>query len=118
MHDALANYEPDTVVEEIDDWEETPRSRRHSEPIALGRVPTEDLIVHVRDENGHWHRRHPVKLQTSCGKPWTNWSHENRRDGRHINPPLADCECWTTAEREEAAESERLAALASKGTVL
>jgi hypothetical protein len=114
MFDQSLAFEDTEVV----DVEEPP-------PIAMGRVATEDLIVHVKDENGFWHRRHPVKLQTSCGMPWTNWNWRNHRPGRHIDPPLATvrpygepCDCWTRAEREEAAESDRLRIAAEKGSVL
>lgn len=107
------SYEDDT---EVVDVEEPPPS--------IGRVATEDLSVHVRDENGFWHRRHPVKLQTSCGMPWRNWSWQNRRDGRHIDPPLAEvrpdgepCDCWTREERKEAADQARLREEAEKGSV-
>jgi hypothetical protein len=111
MHDGLARqYEPDTEV--VDE-----RDLDQERQIAMPRVATEDLIMHVRDEAGNWHRRHPRRLETACGQKWMNWGYQNERSGRLIEPPLAACDCWSKAEREEADESEKLRAIAIKGSV-
>jgi hypothetical protein len=85
-------YEADTVVVDVEE----------PTPVSVGRVPTRDLIMHCRDEHGKWHRLHPNQLKTACGQTFTAWQTGNVRSGRYPDHPLAECECWTTAERTEA----------------
>jgi hypothetical protein len=91
---------------EVCDVDEPPVSSRLLFP--RGRVDTKDLLMQVRDENERWHRLHPTKLRTACGMTVTEWQAENVRHNLRIEHPLAMCECWTTAEREEADEKFRL----------
>jgi hypothetical protein len=100
---AFEDYEDTEVV----DVEEPPAVSTQA-PFPRGRVDTKDLIVHVRDDSDAWHRLHPTKLVTACGLEITNWKAGNTRAGLHVEHPLAMCECWTTAEREEANEKFRL----------
>jgi hypothetical protein len=97
----LQPYVPDKEVVDVDELPQPALLRR-------GRVDTKDLPVHVRDDDDRWHRLHPMKLITACGLPVTNWRPDSTRRGMHIEHPLALCECWTTAEREEANEAFRL----------
>lgn len=107
MHDALARYEADTIVEDVDDW--------NPEPIALPRVATEDLTVHVMTDDGFWHRLHSSTVKTACGFP-INYHRAVSRQDRAIEHPLATvrpdgvkCQCWTDEERNEADDAPRLA---------
>lgn len=111
---ALAHeaYEPDKVVADIEEPPFQPTLVELAAPVAFSRVPTEELIVHVRDETGHWHRRHAFKMRTACGRPWMVLGDENVRSGRYTHHPLADCECWTTEEWAEADEAEARSKLA------
>ena len=103
MHDALARYVPDTLVADVEEeW-------LPAEPLARGRVATEDLTMHCRTEDNRWHRLHPNRLETACGYPFTHWGTGNTRSGRFPDHPLAEtrpdgepCDCWTRAERSEA----------------
>ncbi len=104
-------YESDTEVADVEAPPFVPvlvEVAPDAAAIAVGRVATEDMIMHCRDQNGDWHRLHPNKLQTACGVPFTNWGSANLRNGRYPENPLAKCECWTRAERAEADERDRL----------
>lgn len=84
------------------------RDVQASPPIAIGRVKTEDLIVHVHVD-GYWHRLHPSTVKTACGLA-VNYARSATRDGRRPEHPLAPppCDCWTRLERAEADEAYRL----------
>lgn len=76
--------------------------------IAMPRVATKDLIVHVMTDDGCWHRLHPSTVKTSCGYP-INYYRAVSRQERRIEHPLATvrpdgkaCQCWTDEERDEA----------------
>lgn len=93
---------------EVVDVEEAPPE------IAIGRVATKDLIMHVMDERGQWHRLHPSTTKTACGFP-INFYRSVPRDNRRLEHPLATvrpdgepCDCWTRAERKEADDDELL----------
>lgn len=121
MVTALAReYEPDKRVEDVEEPPFLPAAFEHelafapvppfrperleldAESIAIGRVKTEDLIVHIcLPETGEWHRLHPSTVKTACGLP-VNYVRSATRDGRHAEHPLAPCDCWTRVEREEA----------------
>lgn len=87
-------YEDETVVVDVDDWQPEPG------PIARPRVETRDLTVHVILD-GYWHRLHPNTVETACGLSVNFWRSTTRRE-RHLEHPLAPCECWTRRERAEA----------------
>lgn len=99
MHDALRKYEPDTIVEDVDDWQ--------PEPIARGRVPTGDLEVHVQLDDG-WHREDVEDAtETACDVHVNERLVIDRRARRKIEHPLAPCECWTTKEKGKANDAYR-----------
>lgn len=79
--------------------------------ISRPRTATEDLTVHVEIQNDGtrlpgWHRAHASELKTSCStkdKPvLINYRTDVPKNRRVIEHPLSPCECWTTAEWEEA----------------
>lgn len=127
MHDVL-RYEADTEVVDLDDNDDAslfyPRfvdAEEAPEPPVFGRTSTGDLNVEVRDKEGFWHRKHPRKLMTACGRPWEIYGNEKictARTSHYLSGPLADCECWTKAEREECAENDHMAGLIVKGAVI
>jgi hypothetical protein len=83
-------YEPDTIV--IDEPQR-------------GRVPTEELTVHVYVEST-WHRRLPDLSATSCGSRYHSQFSPVRRE--ELKHPLCRG-CFTPLElaRADAAEVER-----------
>jgi hypothetical protein len=90
-------YEPDKQIVDVED----PPPRR-------SRVRTEDLIMHVRLDDG-WHRMSPDGLETACGAPIDMRLQIQTRPGRFLEHPLAPpveqggrCECWTKRERDKA----------------
>lgn len=98
-------YHRDDSDTEVSDVEEPPFSARDFFP--RGRVDTKDLLMQVRDAERRWHRLHPTRLRTACGLVVTQWHADNIRHGLSIEHPLAECECWTTAERTEADDKRR-----------
>jgi len=76
-----------------------------TEPIAIPRTPTGDLVVHVLVD-GSYHRRHPSTSKTSCGVEFHTQFCPTRRE--ELSHPLSrDCGCFTTFEIAEADELER-----------
>lgn len=109
MHDGLARqhvYIPDSVVEDVDDrTHPPPRRTKQTTPPAFNRVSTEDLDMHAIVD-GWRHRVHPSMTKTACSTkertiPVHAGLHSVERVRKPVHP-LADCECWTTGEREEA----------------
>lgn len=80
---------------EVVDVEEPPRL------VALPRVATEDLTMHVLLDDG-WHRAAPDGTETACGPHIDVRLVLDTRPGRQVEHPLAPCECWTTHERGKA----------------
>ena len=74
-------------------------------PIALPRVPTEDLAVHVLVD-GEYHRRHPRLGRTSCGLYFNAQYCPVRRE-ELVHPLSRTCDCFTVAELAEADEAKR-----------
>jgi hypothetical protein len=79
--------------------------------ISRPRTATQDLPVHVDIQNdgkrpAGWHRAHASEMKTSCStkdKPVPiNYRADQPKNRRVIEHPLAPCQCWTTAEWEEA----------------
>lgn len=102
MHDARAHqYTPDAVVEDLEDRSH-PAPRRSkpttSPPIAIGRVPTGELAVHVLHE-GHRHRRLPDLSATSCGERYhAQFTPVLREELTHRNGELCRDGCFTAVE--------------------
>lgn len=101
MHGLLGyqdTTDDDTEVIDVDDWHQL---------INLGRVPTDELTMHIMPLNtqtGHcyWHRLHESTGKTACGMP-VSFLASDVRYGRRIEHPLSPhCDCWTKAERAEA----------------
>ena len=84
MHDGALQYEPDTVVLDLDD--------EPSRPIAVGRTPSTEIVMHVL-LLGERHRRVPDADETSCGVPFHIMQTPTRREQlTHVEAPLcADC---------------------------
>lgn len=115
MHDARAarQYQADTVVEDVDDWNApTPQRARvptMPPPIARGRVATGDLTVHVLlmdcvdGTNDGWHKLAPNGYETACGIAFGMREEVDRRVERQLAHPLnVNCDCWTRRERSDA----------------
>lgn len=83
MHDALAKYEPDTFVVDVE-----------------SRVPTEDLTMQT-NVLGVWHRRLPDLSATSCGMPFNSQFSPVRRE--ELTHPLCP-DCFTSFELRRANE--------------
>jgi hypothetical protein len=82
---------------EVVDVEEPP-----SRLVAVPRVPTGDLTVHVLLDDG-WHRLDPNGAETACPREDFHPRNElDRRIERVLKHPLARCECWTSKERAKA----------------
>jgi hypothetical protein len=97
MHDALARYEADTEIVDVDEW--------HAPP-SLPRVPTGELTMQVYVD-GAYHRRTPDLATTACGVPYHSEFSKPRRE--ELTHPLSrDCGCFTPFEltRADAAKRE------------
>lgn len=79
------------------------------EPIAIPRVRTEDLTVHVKLDTG-WHKQDADGLETNCGDHINvRLQLETRNERQPLRHPLATlrsdgqpCDCWTRKERTKA----------------
>lgn len=98
MRDALARHyersEYERDVEIVD------------EPISVPRVSTEELAMHVQLDDG-WHRQDAGGIETACGIPINVRLMLGTRNERHLEHPLARCECWTKRERAKAGDKYR-----------
>lgn len=81
MHDAAHKYEPNTIVWDLDE--------QSTQPIAIGRASTEDLVAQV-NVMGKWHRRTPDLKETACGVPYHSQFAPTRRE-ELCNPLCNDC---------------------------
>lgn len=98
-YEAYDYYDDDT---EAVDADEPPLA------IALPRVATEDLAVHVFIvEHGYFHRRHPSTLKTSCCKYQVHAGFCSTRREQLVHPLSRDCGCFTAAELAEADDNWR-----------
>lgn len=97
MHDALARYEPDTVVVDV----ERPTTR--TKPTSP-RAHPEELTMQVLAD-GAWHRRTPDLKTTACGMPLhSQFSPVRREELRH--PLSRACGCFTSFELARADQLE------------
>ncbi len=101
------DFSDEEATQEVDYAEEPP-------PLSsITRLSTRYLTVHVRTDDGFWHREHPSTTKTACGYR-TNHYRSSLRQDRVIRHPLANrrpdgevCDCWTADERAEANENYR-----------
>lgn len=104
MFDARARaYEADTIIADVDDQPQIERRRAPTlQPIAVGRVPTDELAMHVQLFDG-WHRLDPGEGSTACSEePFDGRERMATRNERTLEHPLAPCLCWTPKERAKA----------------